>query len=65
MHYGIANERQTPLQLLSISWWQPLFINSAHVSGQICFAAIAHNTAQHCGFGCALPPEELHIIPRG
>ena len=24
-----------------------------------------HNIEQHCGFGSALPPEELHVSPRG
>jgi len=28
-----------------------------------CFAVIAHNTEQQCGFGSALPPEESHINP--
>jgi len=27
------------------------------------FAVITHNTEQHCGFGSALPREELHITP--
>jgi len=26
---------------------------------------ISHNIEQHCGFGSALPQEELHIIPEG
>jgi len=29
------------------------------------FAVIAHNAEQYCGFGSALPLEELQIIPRG
>jgi len=29
------------------------------------FAVIAHNIEQKCGFGSALPPEELHITPGG
>jgi len=27
------------------------------------FTVIAQNTKQHCGFGSALPPDELHITP--
>ena len=29
------------------------------------FPVIAHNTEQHCGLGSMLPPEKLHITPRG
>jgi len=32
---------------------------------QISFPVIAHDTEQHCGFGSALPSEELHITLGG
>jgi len=35
----------------------------SHFRLKIYFAVIAHNTKQQCGFGFALPPEELHITP--
>ena len=37
----------------------------SHLWSKICFADVAHNTEQQCGFGFALPPAKSHITLGG
>jgi len=55
--YGTVKVQRQSLEEQRVLHQKKISYNPQH------FTVIAQNTKQHCGFGSALPPDELHITP--